>query len=842
MTSRLLAGAGQDLKYAWRGLLKRPGFSALAVLTLGLGLGAVTAIFSVVYGVLLRPLPYPRPDRLTAVWEVMPSGRHARLAEPNFDDFRDRNRTFAALARYAGWTASVTGPAEPVRANVTAVSRDFFTVLGTPPAIGRTLTAEDARPGAQPVAFVSQAFWRSHLAGGAGSSGSYPAAPGVRDLPSIHLRLEGRDYAVAGVMPAGFDFPARTDLWLPAELEPPNPSRTSHNFAAIGRLRDGVGPAAASADLDAIARGIVAEASERNDYLMRGAGAGPLQTELTGRVRAPLVLLLAAVGFLLLVACANVALFLLARASQRGRELAIRRALGAGQARLMRQSVVEAVLLSALGAGAGLLLAAWAVRLLVRLAPPELPRLEAVGLHWPVLVLAAGLALLVAAALGIATAGRPEAFDPARGLAAALAEGGRAHAGSRRGRRTSRVIVAAQLAVTFVLLAGAGLLGRSLLAVLAIDPGFRTDAILAMDVDTGALDDGADPAAAKARRSQLVGRLLERLAPLPGVRQVAAASALPLDGGLPDGMFLLVDERENPKTPQEYEALAKQAERRGTADFCVVTPGYFQALGIPIVRGRDFDSRDGLDAPHAAVISETLARTRWPDQDPLGRTLQFGNMDGYLNLLTVVGVAADTREDGPETPPRPIVYGNLVQRPRSAFSVVLHAPDGTPALLAAARTVLRDEAPTAPPRFRSFDAMYADVLGSRRFNLILVGCFALTALMLAVAGVYGVTAYGVAQRTREIGVRMALGAMPSQVVRQILREESVIGLAGVVAGALGALASLRAIRALLFGVTESDPWTLVGVGFLLAAVALVACFVPVRRASSIDPLVALRDE
>lgn len=842
MALGMLDGTAQDLKFAWRGLMKRPGFSALAVLTLALGLGAVTAIFSVVYGVLLQPLPYPRPDRLVAAWEVMPGGQRARVADPNFADFRERNRTLSAMARYSGWTTSVTGLGEPVRASVVAVSRDFFTVLGVHPSIGRTLSAGDARPGAPPVAFLSRAFWRSHAADG--ETAPAGGTPGAAPEPSeLHLRIDGRDFAVAGVMPDGFDFPAHTDLWIPADLETPNPSRTSHNFTAIGRLRDDATVEAAGADLDAIARGIARDASEQNDYLLRGAGAAPLKASLTGRVRSPLALILASVGFLLLVACANVALFLLARAAQRGRELAIRRALGAGHGRLVRQFVAEALLLTALGAALGTVLAGWAVRLLIALAPPELPRLAEIGLHGPVLALAAGLALAIAATLGVATAGRPARLDLAHGLAGALSEGGRGHAGGRRGRRASRAIVASQLAVTFVLLTGAALLGRSLLAVLAIDPGFRTEGMLVMDVDPGADEAGGDdPAAAQARRSQTVSRLLERLAPIPGVEQVAATSALPLDGGFPDGMFLMVRVDENPKTVEEYQALAQQPERRGLADFCVVTPGYFRALGIPMRRGRDFDARDGFDAPHAAVISETLARTQWPDRDPLGQTLQFGNMDGDLHLLTIVGVVADTRESGPEIPPRPVVYGNLLQRPRAAFSVVMRAGHGSEAIAAAARSILRAEAPAAPPRFRSFESMYAAALGSRRFNLLLVGSFALTALVLAVAGVYGVTAYGVSQRTREIGVRMALGALPAQVVRLILREESRMALGGVLAGALGALALLRALRSLLYGVSESDPLTLLAVAALLAGVAIVASFVPVRRAARIDPLVALREE
>jgi predicted permease len=837
MPAGILEGWRQDLKYAWRGLLQHPGFSALAMLTLALGLGATTAIFSVVYGVLLQPLPYPQPDRLMAVWEIAPGGRHVRLADPNFDDFRDQTHTFAALAKYRSEIAPVTGLAEPVRANVAMVSRDFFTVLDTAPVIGRAFAADDAHPGAQPVALVSERFWREHLR----ASGPEQAAS---ELVAVHLHIDGRDYGVAGILPPGFDFPAQTDLWLPIELDPANPSRTSHNVLAIGRLRAGVSADVASADLNAVAQRIVRESPEQNDYLMRGAGAGPLQAALTGRVQSPLYLLLGAVVFLLLVACANVAHFLLARASKRGRELAIRRALGAGQGRLARQFIAEAFLLSATSAAVGVLIAVWAVRLLLALAPPELPRLDEVAIHWPVLALAAGLALAIAVALGIATASRSVSIDRAGRLAGALTEGGRSSAGTRRGQRASRVIVAAQLAVTLMLVAGAALLGRSLLAVLSVDPGFRTDHVLVMDVDPGGIieADAASGDAAKARESRLTSRLLERLSALPGVEQVAAANAVPLDGGLPDGMFLLVNERENPRNFQEFAALAKQTERRGTADFCVVTPAYFQALGIPLRRGRGFDARDGMGAPHVAVISESLARSRWPNQDPLGHTLQFGNMDGDLHLLTVVGVAADTRENGPEAPPRPIVYANLLQRPRSAFSVVIHTANDSPALVTAARAVLRAEAPAAPPRFRSFTQLYAAALGSRRFNLLLVAFFALTALFLAVAGAYGVAAYGVAQRTREIGVRMALGAESAHVVRLILREEARTALAGVTIGGLGALALARAIQAFLFGVSASDPLALVSAAALLAVVAGVACFIPARRATRIDPLVALREE
>ena len=828
----------QDLKYAWRGLSHSPGFSALAVVTLALGLGATTAIFSVVYGVLLQPLPFPQPDRLMAVWEVVLDGRHARLADPNFDDFRDRNHSFSGMAKYASVVESVTGLGEPERARAAIVSRDFFTVLGVPPAAGRGLTAEDARVGAQPVAIVSHRFWQNHFAAGAGESAAPRLAP-------VRLRLEGREYLVAGIMPAGFDFPAKTDVWVPVELDAENTSRTSHNFSAVGRLRPGATEAGASADLDAIARRIARESTEQSDYLLKGAGAGSLRAALTGRVRSPLYVLLGAVGFLLLVACANVALFLLARASKRGRELAIRRALGAGQGRLARQFITEALLLSVTSGALGTVLAFAAVRVLLALAPPELPRLAEIGIRWPVLAAAAGLALAVAAGLGLTTALRAASAERTAGLASALGEGGRGSVGTRATRRASRLIAAAQLAVTMVLLAGAALLGRSLLQVLSIDPGFRIDHMLVMDVTPPATESAANPAAAaaaRARRSQLVGRLVERVGAVPGVEGVAAASAVPLDGGLPDGLFLLVDERENPKSFEEFLAMANRADRRGSADFCAVSPGYFETLGIRLVRGRTFDARDGIDAPHAAVISQSLARTSWPDRDPIGRTLQFGNMDGDLHLLTIVGVVADTHEEGPEVPARPTVYVNLVQRPRSEFAVVIRSSADSAAVLSAARAVLREEAPDAPPRFRTFDQMYTATLGSRRFNLILVGFFAVTALLLAVAGTYGVAAYGVAQRTREIGVRMALGATPAAVRWMVLGGEAGTAIAGVAAGVLGALATSRLVRALLFGVSATDPVTLLAVAVLLSAVAAAACSMPARGATRTDPVVALREE
>ncbi|MGB8472817.1 MAG: ABC transporter permease [Candidatus Acidiferrum sp.] len=815
----------QDLKYAIRGLVKSLGFSTTVILTLALGIGATTAIFSVVYGVLLRPLPYPNPDSLMAIWEVNHRGTHSRLADPNFDDFRDQNHTFQTMAKYTGVVASVGGPSGPTRTGVAFVTHNFFNVLGIQPAMGRSFASDDDHPGAAPVLLASYRYWKEYLAS-------------AQDLSPLKLRIQDRIYSVVGILPERFEFPAKTDLWLPAELDPENPSRTSHNFYGVGRLRNGVSVAQANADLGAIAERIVKQSPEQNDYLLRSAAAVPLQASLTGRVRSPLYILLGAVGFLLLVACANVANFLLAQASKRERELAIRNALGAGRGRLVRQFITETLLLAGLSCIVGIFIASGLLRALLVLSPQDLPRLDEVSISWPVLLFTAAISFLAAIGLGISTAVRATSHSPG----GALVEGGRGNAGTQRSQRVGRAIIAAQLAMTLALLTGAGLLGRSMLRVLSVNPGFRTDNVVTMDLQLPEAPDLKPDAALafRARESQFVSGLIQRLHAIPGVQQVAAANAVPMDGGLPDGMFLLVNTQENPKNFQEFEELAKQPEHLGTADFCAVSPEYFQALGIPLIRGRFFDQHDSFDSPHAAVINESLARLRWPKRDPLGQTIQFGNMDGDLHLLTIVGIAGDTHEDGLEQPPRPIVYVNLLQRPRSDFSVVMHTEAGSGPVIAAARAIVHGEAPDVPPRFRTFTQIYSASLGSRRFNLILVVVFALTALLLAVAGVYGVVAYGVAQRTREIGVRMALGARSGDVLGLILRQGLTTTLIGVAIGVVGSFATARTIQSLLFGVKPTDPLTFLAVAATLIGVAGLACYIPARRATKVDPMVALR--
>ena len=817
-----MGGLWQDFRYAVRTLGKSPGVPAIMVLTLALGIGATTTIFSVVYGVLLRPLPYADSNRIVAVFEVNSKGRPARLADPNFDDFRDQSRSFQAIAKYSAYVVSVSGASQPTRTMVGVVSPDFFKVFGTQPILGRSFSAGDATTGAAPTALVSEGYWRQDL-----------GSP--RDLSQAHLKVGGKVFSVIGVLPAAFHFPADVDLWLPADLDGENPSRTSHNYRAVGRLRDGVTVEQANRDISAIARRIHDTSIEQGDYLLKDGMVVGLQDSITGKARSPLLVLLGAVGFLLLVACANVANLLLAQASVRERDLAIRTALGAARGRLVRQFLTEAFLLSLAGGGLGVLGALGGVSGLIALAPENLPRLDSVSISIPVLAFAFLLSTAVAAGLGTFTAARATSGDPRKGLV----EGGRGQAGSQGSHRVGQVIVAAQIAITLVLVIGAGLLGRSLMKVLDVNPGFRVDNIVAMDVSLPWVDDPK----ARAGQAMFFSNLIDRLTHIPGVRKVGAASALPMvEGGLPDGMFLLVAPNEIPKTTDALAALSKQKERIGIADFCVATDGYFQVLGIPLIRGRIFDERDGADFPHVAVISESLARDRWPNQDPIGRTIEFGNMDGDLRVLTIVGIVGDTHVYGLEAPPRPTVYVNLFQRPRATITLTMLSDADTRSVASAARGMLQDLNPEIPAKFQTLSQIYAASLGSRRFNVMLIGFFGITALLLATAGVFGVMAYSVSRRTREIGVRVALGAGSGNVLRMILGQGLRTIAIGVAIGMIGSLALSRTVASLLFGVTATDPLTFGSVTLLLVGAALLACYIPARRATRVDPMVALRYE
>jgi putative ABC transport system permease protein len=820
----------QDLRHAFRILRRSAGFTSVSVLTLALAIGATTAIFSVVYGVLLRPLPYSDPDRIMAIFEVSTRGTWSRLADPNFDDFRDQNHTFQSIAKYSNYVVSISGGSQPTRTMMASVTPQFLKIFRVQPMIGRDFLPSDAKKGAAPVALVSYGYWKQYL-----------GAPS--NLSQSHLKVDNVIYSLIGVLPENFQFPGETGVWVPADLEGENPSRTSHNYSAVGRLRDGVTVQQANAEISTIARRIHDTASDQNDFLLKDAEVVPLHDSMTRPTRSALLILLGAVGFLLLVACANVANLLLAQASVRERELAVRSALGAARGRLIRQFLTEAFLLALVSGALGTLGAYVGVSGLLALAPASLPRLDSISINPPVLLFALLLSSAVAIGLGAFTAIRATSGN----VREALGEGGRSQAGSLASQRLGRGIVAAQIAITLVLVIGAGLLGRSLMKLLEVNPGFRVNKIVTMDVTLpwpGWTDNKA-----KAAEVNFFSNLIARLKQIPGVRHVGATNGLPMDGGLPNGLFLLMTQDELPKTPnnvdelgREFDLLFQQKQRLGEAEYCIATAGYFQALEIPLIRGRMFDDRDTADAPHVALISESLARSRWPGQDPIGRTIEFGGMDGDMRLLTIVGIVSDIHENGLDAPPRPTVYVDLFQRPRPAISVTMLSDANTQMITTAARGILQELNPEIPANFRTLQQVYSASLGSRRFNLILIAFFGVVALVLATAGVFGVMAYSVSRRTREIGVRVALGARSRDVLKMILSQGLRTILIGLLIGLAGSLALTRTMVSLLFEVTATDPLTFAAVIALLIAAALLACYIPARRATKVDPIVALRYE
>jgi putative ABC transport system permease protein len=821
----------KDIRYSIRSLAKRPSFTAIAVLTLALGIGASTAIFSVVDGVLLRSLPFPDADQVVQVREVNQRGNRISFAEPNFLDLHARSNSFTGMAQYAGEVTTVTGATEPVRVPAFEVSSEFFNVLGVKPIVGRTFLPEETQPGVAPVVVISYGFWQRLLGG-------------RPDLSEVKLRLMDQSVSVVGVMPAHFSFPQNAEIWMPRELSPKQVSRTAHNWSVVGRMRPGVTAAQAYAEVSAIAKQLKQEHGKDTDAV--DFAVVPQQEYMVGNVRPALVMIFVAVGFLLLVACANVANLLLAQATSRQRDFAVRTALGATRFRLAREFITENVLLVLIAGALGIVISFWGVDLLLGLNQRSLPRINDIGVNTRVVVFTLGLSLLIGVGLGLVPLLRFSTKDLERTLRETGA-GARGYAGQRlRG-----LLVIGQMALTMVLLVAAGLLGKSFYLLMQVDPGFETESTVAMELslpnppmdearykslmqaydrlnEQGIAPDAKVEFNAEEERQRLFqSQLLERLKATPGVSAVGSVSNLPLTGGGPDGMFMINND----------------PARKGNADYRRASGGYFAAMRIPLLRGRTFDSSDQVNGPNAAVISQSLAQKYWPNEDPIGQTIQFGNMDGDLRLLHVVGVVGDIHDYGVDEAIAPTLYANSQQRlPTSTWTVVVRAQGDPAALIPVMRETVRSLDPQLPLKFRTLDQVFSSSLDQRRFSLVIFGFFGTTALLLAAMGIYGVTAYTVAQRTQEIGIRMALGAQMRDVLSLMLRKAMSLVLVGALIGLAGAYAATRVMSNLLFGVTPTDLATFIAVPLVLLLVALVACLIPARRATRVDPLIALRYE
>lgn len=817
-----------EMRLVARSLWKRPGFTLVAILTLALGIGASTAIFSVLDAVLLRPFPYPAQERIVELRELDEKGKGMSFAQPNFDDLRARSHSFDALAQYSAWPEAIAGGSEPVRTTACAVSGDFFRVLGVTPVLGRVFASESLAENKE-VAVVSYGFWRRLLGG-------------RTELEGTSLRFHNRSFAVIGVLPAETEFPPGVDVWFPYEIyaqefRDPNASRTAHNWRVTGRLKPTVSIEAARSEIGAIGRQLKLEHGTLTDAA--SFGLTPLRERFVKDIRGVLLVVCGAVTVLLLIACSNVANLLLVRAAARRQEMAVRAALGASRWRLARQFITETVLLTLAAGALGVLLAFWGVDLIVGAYHGNLPRVGQIGVNSTVLVFTLGVSLLAGLVLGLV----PALSSSHRQLQNDLQSAGRGKSTSRSSSRFRNFLIVAQVALTLMLLIGAGLLGRSFQRLMEVNPGFQPESAVAMTVT---MPDPEEPAAQR-RLALFYQQLLERLNALPGVIAVGGTNALPMSGAGANGTFIIED---GGKPAQTMEALIKQldalsgTDKKRDADYRVSSSGYFAAMGIPLIRGRLFQESDGPDSPHAALISESLARRYWPNEESIGKQIQFGNMDGDVRLLHVVGIVGDVRDDGLDAEARPIVYVNYFQRPAatSQFAIVLRGHGDVASFTAAMRREARALNPEMPAKFQTVREIVSASLDNRRFSMVMLGIFAGSALALAMVGLYGVMAYITSERTHEIGIRMALGAQRFDMLRMILRQSFTLVLAGVGLGILASLGLTRLLGALLYGVPATDTLTYTAVVGLLVLAASLASYIPARRAMKVDPMVALRYE
>jgi predicted permease len=802
----------QDVRYAVRTLLKRPGFTLIAVVTLALGIGASTAIFTVVDAALLRGLPYKSPERLYHLWESTPQKEFAQreFSYPDYQDYQ-QNHVCEGIAAYTGGGAIMTGRGEPELVLAPVATANFFSLLGVEPVIGRLFQPGEDKPGAARVAVLTYGMWQRRFGGDRGIIGQ-------------SLTLSGQTYTVIGVLPASFQFALRqADLWLPYQpTEAQLTRRFLHGTNLIGRLKSGLSVAQAQTELSVIASRI--EQENKESHAGTGLKLVPLQEQVVGQVKPILMVLLAAVGFVLLIACANVASLLLTRSLSRQKEVAIRSALGASRWRVVRQLLTESVLLSLAGGAAGLVLAYWGVDALVAVLPDSqinaLPFLKTLRIDASILAFSFGLSLLTGMIFGLAPALQSSRLE----LNEVLKEGGRNTSGGA-GHRLRSAFVMTEIALAVVLLVGAGLMMKSLFRLLQANLGFNPQNVLTMTVVLPAGKYGDDN-----RQVNFFDQLKERIQSLPGVNGAGTVNILPLQGG--NTTRFNVEGDPTPPPGQEIEANIR-----------TVNESYFQTLGVPIIAGRMFDERDGADAPGVVIIGKSMADRVFAGRDPVGRRLVYTGVKAPPDLI--VGVVGDVKITGLDEATKPVLYYPYRQSPSLATNLVVRTNADPDALAGAIRNATRALEPDVA--IFNVSAMQDLIANSpaafmRRFPALLISIFAGVALLLASIGIYGVVSYSVSQQTHYIGVRMALGAQASDILTMVLKQGLFLTLAGMAIGVAAALALMRLLRSLLFEVQANDAATFALVVATLFVVALLACYLPARRATKVDPLVALRYE
>ena len=800
----------QDLRYAVRALVKNPGFTTVVVLTLALAIGANTAIFSVVNGVLLRPLPYRSSEQLRFIWDGLDwiGIPRAWVQAAEVPDLRSGTTSFEGFAALRRYSTQLTGDGAPEQVRGASASANLFDLLGVAPLLGRTFTAGDDVPGGEAIAILQYGFWQLRYGGD-------PNIVGQR------ITLGGTPTTVVGVLRPDFDFrihsslgsPGGADVWTPLQLDFSAQQRGNHSYAVLTRIKDGVSQEAARADLAALSERLDAEFYNDRGFAFRTV---PVLGDLVKEVRPALLVLLGAVAFVLLIATANIATVMMARAQRRDREFAVRRSLGAGRGRLVRQLATETVVLSMIGAGLGLALAAWGVDSLLALAPDGLPRAGEIGVDLRVLSFTLFLALGTGLACGLAPAFQVSGID----LTASLREGGRGSTQSRKVHRARSALIAAEFGLSLMLLVGTGLLIRSYVLMQRVDPGFSAAGVLTMGVQ---LPSAKYPNAPD--RITFYNTLLERVRALPGVAAAGANTALPLSAGASQTSAW----RNQPTENQEPDVFV---------DWMIATPGYFESMGISVLAGRRFTVDDRAGGAPTVVIDESLARSLWPGEDATNQPLWFRGQ-----FSTVVGVVRHARLYQIHADDRPQVYVPYEQLPTRSQSLSVRAAVDPATLASAVRSLVWELDPDQPvTRVQTMQARIGDSLGQRQFTVALMVGFGVAALLLAALGLYGVTAYTVSQRTHELGLRMALGAKAHDVLTLVFKQAGVTVGLGLGLGLAGALSLAQLLANMVFGVSPRDPWTILAVSAVLTVVAVLATYVPARRASRVAPMMALRQE